>query len=134
MKLRSNNLTTVLNARASTGVDYANGFHVEDFRNLVIELSSSGNANLTVKFQGSVSDEAPDFGAAQSADNHWEFINIVDLQDGSPINGDDGIVLSGADDFRLFEVNVNGLKFFNARVTSRIAGSVTIKVKPFTND
>lgn len=134
MKLRAMDLQTVLAAKAATGADNNTGFHVEEFRTLVVELATADSASLTVKFAGSVSKDAPDFTAAKAVNNHYEYLNFVDLQNGEMIEGNVGVVLSGTDAFRLFEVNTNGVKFFNAVVTARAAGSVTIKVKPFTND
>lgn len=120
---------TILNAQAATGTGVT--VKVKDYRHIVLSFGTAGNANLTVKFQGSVSDSAPDFSAAQSVSNHWDYVQVIDLQSGSAINGDTGIAPSGTDDFRLFEVNVNGLVHLCATVTARSAGSVTVKAVGF---
>jgi len=46
---------------------------------------------------------------------------MVDLQDGSAINGDTGFVATGTDDFRIFEVNINTLNYITLNVTARSA-------------
>lgn len=122
---------TILSAKAATGI--GNTIAVEDFKNAVFSLATDGGgtANLTVKFQGSIQETAPDFSSAQSATNHWDYIEVVDLQDGAAIDGDTGIAKAGADDYRLLEANINGLKWLNAVVTARSAGSVTVKVRVF---
>ena len=125
---------TLLNAKATTGIDTP--AQIEDFRTAVFAFSTDGGgtANLTVKFQGSISDACPDFTAAQSRTNMWDFIEVIDYQDGVAIDGDTGITIVGADDYRQLEANVNGLKWICARVTARAAGNVTITVRGFSGD
>ena len=121
----------ILDAKAATGI--GTPMEVSDFMHLVLSLATASSANLTVKFQGSIQEDMPDFSAAQTAANMWDYIQVKDLEDGSSIDGDTGIAPAGTDDFRLFELNVNGLKWINAVVTARSAGSVTISCKPFNN-
>jgi maltoporin len=122
-------VVTLLNAKATTGVSVAQ--NVEGFAHVVFSLATDGGgtADLTVKFQGAVDNTAPDFSAAQTAGNMWDYIEVVDLQNGNPIDGDTGITVSGADDYRLLEMNTNHLKWVSVRVTARAAGSVTVKAK-----
>lgn len=122
---------TIFSAQAATGT--GKSIFVEDFRNASLSFGTATSANLTVKFQGSIQDTAPDFTAAQSVSNQWDYIEIVDLQSGAAIDGDTGVAVAGTDDFRLFEANINGLKWINATVTARSAGSVTIKARLFDN-
>lgn len=104
---------------------------VEDFTHLVMNLDTETSANLAVKFQGSVSQAMPDFAAAQTKDNPWDYVAVKDLEDGSAIDGDTGLAFAGTDDHRLLEANVNGLRWFCAVVTARAAGAVTVLAKPF---
>jgi hypothetical protein len=131
MSTRQSQEYTLLSAKASTGIDKA--VLIQDYKNAVFSFATDGGgtANLTVKFQGSVQDTCPDFATAQSVTNHWDYIEVVDLQDGAAIDGDTGIALAGADDYRMLEANINGLKWICARVTARAAGSVTVKVRGF---
>ena len=122
----------ILSAKAATGI--GTPMLVSDFMHLVLSLATASSANLTVKFQGSISDTCPDFSAAQTAANMWDYIQVKDLEDGSSIDGDTGIAPAGTDDFRLFELNVNGLKWINAVVTARSAGAVTVSCMPFSNE
>ena len=121
---------TMLNAAAETGSGVT--VLVEDFVNLTLALDSASNANLTVKVQGSISQDAPTWGSAQSATNQWDYILLKDLEDGSSLDGDVGLALTGTDDHRLFEVNVNGLRWLNLIVTAYVAGAITGKIKPFS--
>ena len=98
------------------------------FDKLFLQLATASSCNATVKFQGSWSAEKPDFSASQSATNHWDYIDVIDLQNGTSIDGDTGIAMSGTDDFRNLEVNCNGLRWITATVTARAAGSVTVNL------
>jgi len=120
---------TILSAKAATGTGVV--MNVEDYRHVLITLSSQSSANFTVKFQGSQSDTAPAFGSAQSATNEWDYIEVKDLQNNDAIDGDTGVAFAGTDDVRLFEMNTNGLKWVTATVTARSAGSVNVKMKGY---
>jgi len=121
-------LITILDA-ATTGT--GNNVLVQDFQTIVFQFGTAGSATLTVKFQGSVSDTCPDFSAAQSTTNSWDYIDTIDLTSGSAVAGATGVSASGTDVFKNLEINVGGLKWINATITSRSGGSVTVKVKPF---
>lgn len=116
-----------MSAKGTTGA--GNSINVKDFRHAVIAVHTTGSANGTLKFAGSITESAPDFGSAQSPSNSYDFVEVKDLQDGSAIDGDTGLVLSGTDDNRLFEVNINGLDWLTARLTAIAAGQFTVTVK-----
>lgn len=124
-------LQTILSAKAATGIGTAQ--YIEDWKIVLLQFATASSANMTVKFQISYSDTCPDFSAAQSVSNHWDYVNVVDLQPGTAIAGDTGIALSGTDDFRNLELNTNGAKWLNAVVTAYAAGSVTVKMKGVNN-
>ena len=122
---------TILDAKATTGI--GKNILVKDYIHLVIAIGTADSANLTVKAVGSLGETAPDFSSAQSSDNMYDFIEMVDLQSGSKVTGDTGISFAGTDDFRMFEINTNGLQWLNFKVTARSAGSVTVNLMAFTN-
>ena len=122
---------TCLNAKAATGVGTT--IDTRDFDYLVLEIGTASSANLTVKFAGSVSETAPTFSSAQSVSNHWDYLYCYDLNSASGVTGDTGFVVSGTDDFKLYKVNVDGINWFNANVTARSAGSVTVKLSGYSN-
>ena len=107
---------------------------VEDWEHVLIILSSQASANFTVKFQGSHSTTCPDFSAAQTATNEWDYIQVKDYQNNAAIDGDTGVAFAGTDDVRLFEFNTNGLKWVTATVTARSAGSCNVKFKGYSNN
>jgi hypothetical protein len=120
-----------MDAKAATGI--GTPLYVKDFRHIVVTINSAGSANLTVKAVGAISEAFPDFTAAQSPTNRYDFINMRDYEDNSKVDGDDGLVLSGTDDQRMFELNTNGLTWINFRITARVAGNVTIKAVAFND-
>ena len=129
--MRDYKFYTILDAKAATGVGLS--INVKDFRHLVVIIGTADNANLTVKAVGSIEEDAPNFASAQAVDNMYDFIEMVDYQDGAKIAGDTGIAPAGTDDFRILELNTNGLKWLNFRVTARVAGNVTVKLLAFSN-
>lgn len=129
--MRENKQYIILDAKAATGV--GQNIMVKDYRHLVVAIGTASNANLTLKAVGSLEETAPDFSTAQSVSNMYDFIEMVDLQSGSKVTGDTGISFSGTDDFRMFEINTNGLQWLNFKVTARSAGSVTVNLMAFRN-
>jgi len=107
---------------------------VDGFRHLELHLDTSGTATMTIKVQGSFQESMPNFNAAQSITNRWDYIEIKDLQDGSAIDGDTGISPAGADDHRVFEVNTNGLRWMNVAVTSWTQGLLRAGVSGYTDE
>lgn len=131
MSFRSVRHYKIFDAQATTGT--SNTIDVRDFRNAVVKIGTASSANLTVKCQWAVASSAtdttpPTFSSAQSVANHWDYVQMVDLEDGSAIDGDTGFVVAGTDDFRQFEININSLDYLAFTVTARSAGSVTIEV------
>jgi len=122
---------TILNAVAATGV--GNSILIADYMHIILEAAFT-SATIVIKFQGSISETCPDFSGTQASSNTWDYVEVIDLQDGSSISGDTGITNSGASsDVRLFELNINGLRWFNVSVTTFTAGTVTVKATTFNN-
>jgi len=121
----------IMDAQAITGI--GTPYSVPDFMNLLLTLSSASNANFTIKFQGSMSDTVPNFAAARSNTNRWDYIQVKDYQNGAAIDGDTGIAFAGTDDVRILEANVNGLKWICAEITARSAGSASLRLQAFSN-
>lgn len=126
------NETALFSAQAATATSLV--LPVVDFQNITFCLSSASSANFTIKFQGSLSDTAPDFSAAQSATNRWDYVQVKDYQNNSAIDGDTGVAFAGTDDVRIFEMNTNGLKFIAATITAIAAGSVNLHASGFSTN
>lgn len=123
---------TFFDLKADTGVGEA--FLAENYQDLQLMLATDGggDANLTAKVQGSNQETEPDWTSAQSVTNLWDYIAVVDLNNSSNVLvGDTGFVVAGADDYRLFEVNTNRVRWINVIITARSAGELTAKLLAF---
>lgn len=120
MQLRP--IKKILDAVVATGAGVA--INVGDLRNLVLALNTTGLTDATIKIQGSIQQDEPNWTGAQSADNIWDYIQLRDLEDASAIDGDTGIVLAGAADNRLLAVNTDHLVWVNVRVTAWAVGEI----------
>lgn len=120
-----------MDAKTTTGA--GNVIYCDDYTHAIVSVNTASSANCTLKFAGSISATAPDFAAAQSVSNSYDFVLIKDLEDSASIDGDTGVVLAGTDDHRLFEVNINALRYLTARLTAISAGAVTVKVRLYNN-
>jgi len=117
---------------------------VEDFRNAVFSVETSGSASFTLKPAGSLGvpnadatplahGDTPNFGATQSASNPYSFIQIINLDTAAAVNGATGVTSAGTDLHNTYEVNTNGLKYLTFVLTAWTAGTLTVKAQLYTN-
>lgn len=120
---------------------------VTDFRDIEIQSGTSGTATTTLKFAGSqgIPDSAstynpgnprkdlPNFAATVSPSNPYTFLQGINLDTGSAINGATGIVVAGTDVNVQHEVNVNAQKWFTAFPVSWTQGAITMVAFVTTN-
>lgn len=125
-------LQTIFSAQATTGTGTV--INVEDWEKILVEFGTASNANLTCLLQGSISETAPDFSAARSTSNHWDYLSFRDadtvaseLPDATA--GATGFAVSGTDNFMIVNVVSPGIKWLCATVTARSAGSITVKAR-----
>jgi hypothetical protein len=119
----------LLNAVAANGVSAA--FNAASFRNIELQLAQVGFSG-TIKLVGSNADAAPDFSAAATASNPWDYVQSIDQIDGSSIAGGTGITSVTVTSIRNLEANTNAFKWFGLVISNYSAGSVTAKVKGVT--
>lgn len=132
MSSRDYKTYTIMSAKADTGAGKV--IPCDDFTHAIISFNTASSANGTVKFAGSIAETAPDFAAAQSVSNPFDYIQAKDLEDGSSIDGDTGLAPAGTDDHRMLELNINALRYLTAVVTARAAGSFTVTVRLYNNN
>ena len=124
--MRNRKIYDVMLAKAATGI--GNIIDVRDFRNVVVSVATSDNANCTILCKGSIGDDAAAFGSAASVANMWGTLELATLADSSaPVRGT-GIALTGTDILKLYEININGIDFITFDVSVYVAGKVTIKL------
>lgn len=114
----------------------------QDFMHGIINIITSGTATLTVKIAGSLGKtlndtdshgDTPNFGATVSVDNPYGFVQAINLDDGTVVDGSTGIVVAGTDINKTYEINTNAHKYITIIPTSWTAGAITIKLKLFNN-
>lgn len=134
MSLRRENLVTFLDNVWTAWVWATKP--VGDFHHLLYSIATDwwGDAAFTIKFQWSIQETAPDFSVAQSATNMWDYIQVIDLSNWSPINWETWISVATADYYKLLEANINWLKWVNVIVTPITAWEVTVKWCFFSNN
>jgi len=133
MALRNYLSPEVLILGAVGAVQTGNAYSVADYKHCMLTLSSASNASFTVKFQWSFAETAPNFSAAQSNTNRWDFIQVRDYQDNASIAWDTWVAFAGADDVRMFEFNTNGLRWINATITAYSAWTISVRLMAFSN-
>lgn len=104
---------------------------VTDYRHLVLALNSTSSAAMVINVQGSIQEAQPTWASAASPTNQWAYVQIINLDDQSTVNGTTGITLSGTDIAKMYEVNTNGIKWVNLIVSSYSAGQLYARLKPF---
>jgi hypothetical protein len=102
--------------------------YTKGYQHILLAVNTSGSANFTAKVQGSTMDNLPDldFTAAQSVSNRWDYLDVVDYEDKSSIDGDTGFAPAGTDDHRVFMVNVDAMNFVTVNITSWTAGKLRV--------
>ena len=122
---------TILSGETSIGPGVT--IKSEDYNNIILAVASDGggDADMTLQLQGSISIDSPNFNAAQSKDNLWAYIAFSDYTDGEPATGDEGIIFSGGDKYKIIEAEINGLKWFTVNMTARSAGEPYVYCKLF---
>lgn len=104
------------------------------YRGVACAMDTERTSSYTLKFAGSLSDTAPDFNSAASVSNQWDYIEVVDVEDGNTIDGDTGLTYVNQEDHRMFEVNTNRLNWLTAILSSVTQPTTTtLKCKPFNN-
>lgn len=111
--------------------------YVEDFRNIILAVSTSGTATTTLKVAGSLGkpsgsssgarQDFPNFAATVSPANPYTYIQAINLDTGAGVNGVTGLVASGADIVNTYEVNTSALKYLTAFPITWTQGVITIK-------
>lgn len=133
---RSPSEHTCLSAVVATGAGTA--LDVSEYDNVLIMVSSASGTSTTATFkaQGTGKQAEPTWGSAQAVANHWDYVEIIDLEDGSVIDGDTGVTLSAqsnAASTRQYEVNTNTLTWLNVNVTAWTAGAITVWLRGYKN-
>ncbi len=116
----------MLNAASASGASVAANF--ASFRNVELQIAQVAFSG-TIKVVGSNADAIPDFSAAASASNPWDYIQSIDQIDGSSIAGGTGVTSVTVTAVRNLETNTNAFKWIGIVLSNVTAGTVTVKGK-----
>ena len=122
----------ILDAATATGAGTA--VNVKEFDAVTVMLSCDATATFTVKVLGSAQQDEPDWGTAAGADNHYDFVDATDLQDGASIDGDTGLAVDNVAEVRSLKVDTTGLSWLNLNITAYTDGTIDAKAVAFDND
>ncbi len=113
---------------------------ISDFRNVILQVGTTGTATMTLKIAGSLGLSAvsygatksprydyPNFGGTVAPTNTYTFLQLINLDTAAALNGATGIVVSGSDINTQYEVNINAQKYLTVFPISWSAGAITIK-------
>ncbi len=119
---------------------------VDTFRNIVIQVGTAGTATVNLKVAGSLGKPSssyakeysprydfPNFGATVIPANPYTFLQIIDLDTASTVNGATGIAVTGTDIAKQYEVNINANKYLTVFPATWTAGAITVKAILVTN-
>jgi hypothetical protein len=123
---------------SGNGVGGATGTHAPkskiafcvDAENVVLAFDADNASTLTAKVVGSIQEEPPDFAKPQSADNQYDFLQIIDLDESIEVDGSTGVVLAAATVHKMYEVNTNAMRWISVQLIGT-AGALTVKASVF---
>jgi hypothetical protein len=105
-----------------TVADTGNPILVKNFRHKKVTISTDGMGTgdtTVVKCQGGSGDTPPDFHLASGTDNDWDYLQMIDREDGSTVDGDVGITITAADDKRKLAINDDTAEWINFQITTQ---------------
>ena len=118
--MRKTKSIDLLDAVTTTG--QSDVINVSDYQHITLAFAGT---NFTAKIAGSTWRDAPTAGTAASASNIWDYKQSINMQSGSAINGDTGVVVTTAA-VEEVELNTNNLEWLFIDVTA-ITGACTVK-------
>lgn len=92
-------------------------------------LNAEETPSGSVKFFAGLKGSEPNPLTSQSYGNSYDYIDVIDAQDGSSIDGDTGISFTGADGHRLFYIDdARTIDWIGAVIENFASGSFTIRL------
>ena len=125
------NQVILLNAVAANGASAAASGNVEQFTDIAFQVAMVGFTG-TIKFVASDADTAPDFGAAATAANPFDYIQVKDMQDNAGVNGNTGVTGTATTTLKNYELNSDGKRWVGAIINGFAAGTITLKMKAYS--
>ena len=128
---RKNGLVRLLNGVTAAGAGSA--IDVSDYKNIILQVYTSGNTIATIKFAVSYKTTKPDFTSGASATNVYDYVQILPLNAQTALTGSTGIALSGTDVIKNYQVQGNLIKWLCPIVSGYSAGTITVELDASTD-
>lgn len=109
----------ILDAVSATGA--GNKILCADFRHIELTIATTGMGagdTIVVKIQKSNALDAPDFDAAKTINNDWDYVQNISGEDGASYDGDVGQSFADANDTIQLAVNTDGARWITVNVIS----------------
>ena len=114
------------------------------YRNIVLQIGTSGTATLNLKVAGSLGKLAStdsssprydftNFGATITPANSYTYLQSINLDTANAVNGATGLAATGTDLNTMYEVNVNAMKYLTVFPSTWTQGAITVKALLVTN-
>lgn len=116
------------------------------YRNIILQVFTSGTATTTLKCAGSLGRSAQynstvngprydyvNMAATVSPANPYTFLQAIDLDTAAAVNGATGFVATAADLTKQYEINVNTMKYLTVFPVTWTQGVITVKALMVTN-
>lgn len=118
---------------AATTASTGEAINVASYKNINLSVGMTGFTG-TIKVQGSLSLEKPDFSDSATSSNRWDYVAVFNYNDPTTvITGSTGISGTTSTLARNLLVNVDGLNWLCVTVTSASAGSVSVDLIAMDN-
>lgn len=129
----ANNSSADLDNFSLVKIGYSEPINIQSYEFVSIVMTTADSANLTLKVQGGFGDTAYTPEDAASVSNTWDYIDIIDYEDGASVDGGTGVAWNGTDAVRQFSLNVDGIDWISFYISARSAGDVTVRVYGYNN-
>ena len=108
---------------------------VRDYQSINLAVYTSGSASGTIKFAVSNELVAPNFSSSPSITNVYDYVQITPINSQNTadhLSGSTGIVLSGTDIIKMYEVNSSNasisFRWICPIISGYTAGSITVEI------
>jgi len=118
--------TPIINGLTATGASQA--IECRDFDEVVFTVIGEGLADGLIKFQACSVDSFPDFSAAASTSNIWDYVQTLNQNNGAAINGDTGLSFSGTAAIEQIKWNVAGASYVGVKIDTYNSGTFTVYI------
>ena len=142
------NVTTTGGGAGSSGllVKAPPVLDVSGYRNIVLQIGTSGSTTANLKIAGSLGKtksyqlavngpryDFTNFAATISPANSYTYLQAINLDTATAVNGVTGIAATGTDLNTIYEVNVNAMKYLTVFPSTWTQGAITVKALLVTN-